>query len=402
MSTPTPKPKSNRSRKSRRPVVQRAERVLIVDALKERAAELESWLQAAGFKTIASADVPDVPALVRMHPPDLIILDTKLTSVDWVEVCRQLRESGRESMPILLVAESKGIDWDRIFEGLAVAETNSINDFLLAPFTRKELLAKVETTLKVGTLQHELRVANSMLKELTKYLDNMVEAKVAELENVNRLRRFFSPQIVEAIVEDADDVLKEHRGEITVVFFDLRDFTPFAESHGPQEVFQLVRDFHETVGPIIFRYGGTLERFTGDGMMVFLGDPKPMFDHPYEAIRMALHVRNAVRDKQVRWAEAGYDLGLGIGIATGEATMGTIGFERRRDYAALGTPTNLAARLCSRALGGQILVSEPTHERVVERVNATNCGKVQLKGFSKPSVIFAVENLKSGSLEEID
>ena len=373
-----------------------APRVLVLDASPERGPELAGWLTSEGFRVLLSSDEQEALALTRGRDLDLFIVDAHVPSVDWTGICSELRRAGETNLPMLLLTEPQDTNWEHIISGLALGETDSINDFLVRPFTSELLLAKVKTILRVSTLQHELRISNSMMKELTLYLDNMVEAKVAELENMNRLRRFFSPQIVEAIVsEDSDEILREHRGEITVVFLDLRNFTPFAETHDPQTVIQLVREFHETVGPVIFRYGGTLERFTGDGLMVFLGDPTPMADHPFEAVRMALHIQYMVRSKTEKWVELGYEDGLGIGVATGEAFLGTIGFERRYDYAAIGTVTNLAARLCSQAKAGQTLMSEKTHAKVHDRVYAKDCGAMRVKGFSKPGRVYAVEGLQT-------
>ncbi len=368
--------------------------ILILDSSLRRARKVQTWLRQVNYRTMISTDTTEALMLARAHRPDLILLEADLKTASWGGVCRELRRSEQTNLPILLLTDAENTDWDAVVKGLEIGATNSVNDFLVKPFGKELLLAKVRTTLRVGTLQHELRISNSMMKELTQYLDNMVEAKVAELENVNRLRRFFSPQIVEAIVsEDADEILKEHRGVITVVFLDLRKFTPFAEAHAPQEVIRLVRDFHETVGPVIFRYGGTLERFTGDGMMVFLGDPKPMPEHAYEAICMGLHAQHVIKARKREWSKAGYDFSIGIGIATGEATMGTIGFERRYDYAAIGTVTNLASRLCNQAAAGEILISQETYHRVRDRVYTRSCGQMRFKGFSKPAPVHAVEGL---------
>jgi len=372
-----------------------AQRVLIVVSDPDRAQRLESWLGQHGYRTRRTEDAARAEAIMLAENPDLAILDANLASEAWINVCRALRGDEIKAVPVLLMlSDTETVNWDQVVEELEIGQSDSINDFLVWPCSRDLLVAKVRTTLRISTLQYELRISNSMLKELTEYLNNMVETKVAELENVNRLRRFFSPQIVEAIVsKDSEEMLKEHRSEITVVFLDLREFTPFAETHSPQEVFQLVREFHETVGPAIFRHGGTLERFTGDGLMVFLGDPNPIPDHAYEAIRMALHIQYMIGAKRRDWTQAGYGLGLGIGVATGEATLGAIGFERRYDYAAIGAVTNLAARLCSRAESGQILIAEETHEKIQGRVKATNCGRIHLKGFSNPSVVYQVDGL---------
>ncbi len=378
-----------------------AQRILIAAATIEQAAELDNWLRHDGHRTVISNDGTDLVSLVQAKGADLIVMDSELPSADWMEICTTLRQSKGQRLPVLLLTNSNTSDWDKILSGLAIGETKSVNDYLIRPFNAEQLRAKVKAILKINSLHHELCISNSMLKELTNYLDGMVDAKTTELENVNRLRRFFSPQIVEAIIsENSEKALKAHRGEITVVFLDMREFTSFAESHSPQEVFQLVHEFHETVGPIIFRYGGTLERFTGDGIMVFLGDPRPMPDHPYQAIRMALHIQYMISTRKPKWIESGYKLGLGIGIATGEAIMGSVGFERRYDYAAIGNVTNLAARLCGLAVSDQILISEKTYEKVKGRVKVISCGKTHLKGFSRPSVIYAVQSLYDNNRNE--
>jgi adenylate cyclase len=371
--------------------------VLVIHSSERRGRELVKWLHSDGCRTFLCHDGEEAISLARSRAIDLVLLDVQLQNPHWANVCRELRESRRMVLPVLLLMESTQMDWERAAQALAVDDSESVNDFLGRPFTREHLLAKVHTLLKVSMLHHELRISNSMLKELTQYLDNMVEAKVSELENVNRLRRFFSPQIVEAIVsEDAEETLKEHRGEITVVFLDLRNFTPFAENHTAQQVIHLVRDFHEAVGPTIFRYGGTLERFTGDGMMVFLGDPKPMPDHAYQAVQMALHLQYMIGTKRTEWAKAGYEFGVGIGIATGEAIMGSIGFERRLDYAAIGTVTNLASRLCSSADVGEVLIAGSTHEQIANRVRAESRGNMRFKGFSKACPVFSVQGMSGG------
>ncbi len=212
---------------------------------------------------------------------------------------------------------------------------------------------------------------------------------------MNRLRRFLSPELAKRITaENADEILSEHRREITVVFLDLRNFTSFSESATPQEVIYTIRELHELVGPIIFRYRGTLERFTGDGMMVFLGDPEPMENHASQAVKMALEIRNEFDNLRAAWTKKGYKLTLGIGIATGEASLGTIGFEGRVDYAAIGVVTNLSARICNEAKGGQILLSEKTYTVVNDQFEITPNETLNLKGFRKPQAIFEVHTEK--------
>jgi class 3 adenylate cyclase len=213
----------------------------------------------------------------------------------------------------------------------------------------------------------------------------------AELERVARLKRFLSPQLAELVVSTGDEaVLRSHRREITVVFVDLRGFTAFAETVEPEDVMRVLREYHEAVGPLIFRFEGTLERFTGDGLMVFFNDPVPCPDPAARAVRMAAAMRERVGGLIERWRGRGWGLGFGVGIAMGYATLGRIGFEGRVDYAAIGTVTNLSARLCAEAQHDQILVSQSVFTEVQELVEAEPVGELTLKGFARPVPVFNI------------
>jgi len=216
------------------------------------------------------------------------------------------------------------------------------------------------------------------------------------VEKLSRLKRFFSPQLAEAIVTGgADDPLKTHRREVTVVFLDLRGFTAFAETSEPEEVMGVLREYHAEMGSLILSHEGTLERFTGDGMMIFFNDPTPVPDPAERAVRMAVAMRERVATLLGKWRKRGYDLALGVGIAEGYATIGAIGFEGRWDYGAIGTVTNLAARLCGEARGGQILVSARVAAEVEDLVETEEVGPLALKGLTKPIPAFDVLRLKS-------
>ena len=216
------------------------------------------------------------------------------------------------------------------------------------------------------------------------------------VEKLSRLKRFFSPQLAEAIVTGgADDPLKTHRREVTVVFLDLRGFTAFAETSEPEEVMGVLREYHAEMGSLILSHEGTLERFTGDGMMIFFNDPTPVPDPAERAVRMAVAMRERVATLLGKWRKRGYDLALGVGIAEGYATIGAIGFEGRWDYGAIGTVTNLAARLCGEARGGQILVSARVAAEVEDLVETEEVGPLALKGLTKPILAFNVLRLKS-------
>ena len=217
-----------------------------------------------------------------------------------------------------------------------------------------------------------------------------------ELERTTRLKRFFSPQLADALSAGDESMLASHRREITVVFCDLRGFTAFAEAADPEEVMRLLAEYHAIIGPLVFEYEGTLERFTGDGLMVFFNDPVPCPDPAARAVRMAVAMRDAVGPLLETWRRRGHALGFGTGIAMGYATIGRIGFEGRFDYAAIGTVTNLSARLCQEASDGQILVSQQVHAEIEPLVEAKSVGPLVLRGFAKPVAVFDVLGLRAG------
>jgi class 3 adenylate cyclase len=215
------------------------------------------------------------------------------------------------------------------------------------------------------------------------------------VERLSRLKRFFSPQLAEAIVTGgADDPLRTHRREVAVVFLDLRGFTAFAETADPEEVMGVLREYHAEMGRLILAHEGTLERFTGDGLMIFFNDPVPVPDPAERAVRMAVMMRDRVAALAARWRKRGYDLGLGVGIAQGYATIGAIGFEGRWDYGAIGNVTNLAARLCGEAQPGQVLLSARVASGVEHLVEVAEIGALTLKGFARPVPAFSLLRLK--------
>jgi GAF domain-containing protein len=247
--------------------------------------------------------------------------------------------------------------------------------------------------------QSGLAIQNARLfreiAEWNRTLEERVREQVAQLDRLGRLKRFFSPQLAELIVAGgADDPLRTHRRDITVVFLDLRGFTPFAETAEPEEVMGVLGDYHAAMGRLILEHEGTLERFTGDGMMVFFNDPVPVANPAERALRMAVAMRDRVRELTVAWRKRGHDLALGVGIAEGYATIGAIGFEGRRDYAAIGTVTNLAARLCGEARAGQILVSSRVAAAVEQLIELEPVGALTLKGLVRPVEVFNVVRAK--------
>ena len=268
-------------------------------------------------------------------------------------------------------------------------------DYLPKPFEPVLLQARIGACLEKKRLHDQEAQQRRELAELNRTLERRVAEQVTQLERLGRLKRFFSPQLAELIVAGgADDPLKTHRREVTVVFLDLRGFTAFAETAEPEELMGVLREYHAEMGRLILAHEGTLERFTGDGMMIFFNDPLPMPDAAERAVRMAVAMRDRVAELRARWRRRGYELDLGIGIAQGYATIGAIGFEGRWDYGAIGTVTNLAARLCGEADGGQILISARVAAAVEGLIDAEDMGPLTLKGLARPVPIWSVRGLR--------
>jgi class 3 adenylate cyclase len=249
----------------------------------------------------------------------------------------------------------------------------------------------VRSLLRIKSLYDEVVQQKSELAELNRTLEQRVDDGVRQLEKVGRLKRFFSPALAELIVAGgAGDPLKSHRREITVVFLDLRGFTAFTETADPEDVMAVLGEYHAAVGALVLEHEATLERFTGDGIMAFFNDPVPVPDPGLRAVKMALAMQREVRRLAQGWSKRGHALAMGIGIAQGFATIGGIGFPGRIDYGAIGTVTNLAARLCGEAQGGEILVSQRVQASLDGAAATELAGELALKGFHRPVPAFRV------------
>ena len=226
---------------------------------------------------------------------------------------------------------------------------------------------------------------------MNQQLEKRVTDQVGEIERMGKLRRFLPPQVADLIVASGTEKqLESHRREITALFCDLRGFTGFSESSDPEDVMALLRDYHAAIGEIIIKYSGTLERYAGDGVMVIFNDPVPVPDPALRAVKMALDMRVTIGALIENWRRLGHDLGFGIGIAHGYATLGTIGFEGRFDYAAIGTVSNVASRLCDEAKPGQILISPRVLMAVEKDVTVEPVGEFALKGIRRPVATYNV------------
>jgi class 3 adenylate cyclase len=313
-------------------------------------------------------------------PIDLALLDVMMPGMDGYELLRRMKaDAALRDIPVLMISAL-----DHLESVVRCIELGA-EDYLPKPFEPVLLRARIGACLEKKRLRDlDVRRARE-LAEWNATLERRVAEQVAQLERLSRLKRFFSPQLAELIVAGgAEDPLRSHRREITVVFLDLRGFTAFAETAAPEELMGLLGEFHREMGRLILAHEGTLERFTGDGMMIFFNDPVPVSDPVVRAARMALAMRDRVAELGEGWRRRGYDLAVGFGIAQGYATIGAIGFEGRLDYGAIGTVTNLAARLCAEAAGGQILVSQRVAAAVEGLIPVEPVGPLTLKGFARP------------------
>ena len=372
-------------------------RLLIADDQPMNVDILQTRLAVHGYEILTAADGEEALGVARAQLPDLILLDIMMPKMEGLEVCRLLKgDAALPFMPIIMVTAKA--DTKDIVAGLEAGA----DEYLTKPVDQAALVARVKSMLRIKALhdtvqEQAIRLEAQALQmaDWNRTLEQRVAEQLAELERIGRLKRFFSPQLAELIVSTGEEkLLESHRREVTVVFCDLRDFTAFSETTEPEEVMEVLREYHTALGELIFRFEGTLERFAGDGLMVFFNDPVPCPDPAARAVRMAVAMRQRVGELTGTWRKRGHQLDFGVGIAQGYATLGKIGFEGRFDYAAIGTVTNLAARLCGEAAGGQILISQRVYAAVEALAVADQVGELSLKGFVKPVPAYNVWALK--------
>ena len=370
----------------------RPKKILIVDDTPHNVKMLVDLLSAKGYETVTAASGQDGLDQLEAERPDLVLLDVMMPGMDGYEVCRRIRANPEHAMLPVVMVTALDPARERI-KGLDAGA----DDFLTKPVNMAELAARVRSLLRIKDLYTTVQAQARELADLNSNLEQRVQAQVAQLERLGRLKRFFSPQLAELIVSGgAEDPLKSHRREITAVFVDLRGFTAFAETAPPEEVMGVLHEYHREMGRLILECEGTLEHFAGDGLMVFFNDPVEMPDARERAVRMALAMRGRVEALVPEWRGRGYDLHFGVGIAHGIATIGAIGFEGRWDYGAIGSVSNLAARLCAEAKPGQVLISRTLLTFVESLVTAESVGELALKGFAKPVSAYNVLSLREG------
>ena len=365
-------------------------RILIVDDNAANVDILQTRLASHGYEVITATDGEAALESARQHQPDLILLDVMMPKRDGLEVCRILKaDSSLPFMPIILVT-AKGDPRD-IIAGLE----SGGDEYLTKPVDHAALMARVKSILRIKMLHDTVQEQAAQLTEWNRKLEERVAEQVGEIERISRLKRFLSPQLAELVVATDDErLLKSHRSDVAVVFCDLRGFTAFAETAEPEEVMEVLHSYHAALGEIIHRFEGTLERFLGDGLMVLFNDPIPCENSAAQAVRMAMAMRDRVAELAEGWRKQGHELGFGVGVAQGFATIGRIGFEGRFDYAAIGTVANVASRLCAEAKSGQILITHRVLVAVEELIECEPFGEIVLKGLSRPVSAHDVRQFK--------
>jgi adenylate cyclase len=365
--------------------------ILIVDDNAANRELLGRRLEREGHQVQLVAGGREALELLRARRVDLVLLDVMMPDLDGYAVLQQLkRDEELREIPVLMISAV-----DEIESVVRCIELGA-EDYLPKPFDPVLLRARIGACLEKKRLRDRDAAHLQALAQWSRTLEQRVAEQVALVERLGRLKRFFSPQLAELIVAGgADDPLKTHRREVTVCFLDLRGFTAFAEAAEPEEVMGVLREYHAEMGKLILAHEGTLERFTGDGMMIFFNDPVPVANPGERAVRMALVMRECVAELIGKWRKLGYELDLSIGIAQGYATIGAIGFEGRWDYGAIGSVTNLAARLCGEAKPGQILVSKRVLAMTEGLLDVESAGELSLKGFHRPIPAYNVLGLKA-------
>ena len=366
-------------------------RILVVDDMPENVDILKTRLESRGYEVVTAGDGEAALAEVRKSKPDLVLLDVMMPRLDGIAVTKRLKaDASLPFTPIILVTAKA--DVKDVIAGLDAGG----DDTLTKPVHQASLVPRDRSMPRNKALHDKVQEQTVELGALNRTLGERVAAQLAEIERIGRLKRFLAPQLAELIVSSGHEgVLKSHRRDIAVLICDLRGFTAFAESGEPEEVMALLRDFHDAVGPLIHRFEGTLDRFTGDGLLVFFNDPLPCPDPAERAVRLAIAIRDAAAALSADWRNRGHQIGIGIGISQGFATLGQIGFEGRSDYTAIGSVINLAARLCGEAKDGDILVTARVASAIESFATIATRGEVALKGLSRPVPVSNVVGLKS-------
>ena len=345
---------------------------------------LEAVLAPRGYDVVSATDGERALELVESAKPDLVMLDVVMPQPDGYEVCRRIREREETAMlPVIMITASTSERTEAIRAGA--------DDLIAKPFDQDELLARVRSLLRIKRYHDTITSQAAELTELNRTLEERVQTQVVELERVRKLRRFLSPQLVDAIVSSGDDaILRSHRRKVAMLFADLRGWTSFVDAVEPEELMQVLGEFHSVIGGLVRRFDATVGFLEGDGVQLFFNDPQEIPDAPLRAVRLACALREEMAELTPAWRKRGYELGLGAGIALGYATCGEVGFEGRSDYAAIGAVTNLASRLADEAAAGQVLIAQRLYAEDRGRRRCGTRRRVHAQGVPAPVTAFNV------------
>ena len=357
-------------------------RVLVVDDTAFNRRLLVRLLTSIGHDTLEAINGREALDLLRDSGPtavDVVLLDIVMPEMDGYETLEALKaDPALRDLPVIVIS---GVDE---LESVVRCIQMGATDYLPKTVAPEILRARIESSMAQKRLHDLERETLERQRQLLATIDRQR----------SELARFLSPQVAALVSsEDGEAMLAGHRREITAMFCDLRNFTSFSETAEPEEVLGFLRSYHGVMGPLIVEHEGTLEHFAGDGFMTFFNDPVPQPDHAARAVGLAVAMRDHFESLSADWRKRGHILELGIGIATGYATLGRIGFEGRYDYGAVGHGIILAARLSAEAAPGEILIGSRTYAAAEEAIDAVSAGDRQLKGFSRPVPVFAVTGM---------
>jgi DNA-binding response OmpR family regulator len=371
--------------------------ILVVDDVPENVRLLEAVLEAHGYDVVTAASGQAALDLALSASPDLVLLDVMMPPPDGLAVCKQLRQWEETAvLPVIMLTASEGSEKRTVIEAGA-------DDFLPKPFNRDELLTRIRSLLRIKRYHDTIKAQAAELLDLNRTLERRVQTQIGELERLQRLRRFLSPQLADAIVSTGDEsILRSHRRQVSILFADLRGWTSFADSVEPEELIRTLGEFHSTIGGLVRRFDATVGLLEGDGVQLLFNDPIEVPDHALQAVRLGCALREEMAELTAVWRKRGYDLDFGAGIAFGYATCGEVGFESRYDYAAIGSVTNLASRLSDEATAGQILISQRLYAEIEDALEVESAGEFTLKGFRRPVAAFNVIAVRDQTAAVLD